>query len=575
MGFMQGVASKVRDFFDREPEAIAQTLPKSGRISERPEMGYANMLNSHGYEDLREALSIKQSLLDRFIDYENMEDYPEISATYDIYADDATQPDFLTGRSLWATSKDKSIEDDLNDMLHKRVQVEDDVWPLARTIAKYGNVYGENLVNETGVIGVNFLPTPTCRRIERENGLLMGFVQDTKGEFRIGPEDFQALLKSSLGGGPSSARVGQSTVTVYEDWEVTHWRLMSKHLRSVYGYGIGEPARWIWKRLMMLEDAMLIYKLTRAPSRYAFYIDTGSLDQQRGLAYVNKVKSHLKRKKFVNPLTGRPDMKYNPLSQDEDFFVPTTGGRDSTRIETLSGPDYQSIEDVEYFQQKMFSALKVPKAYLGKLEEASKAVLSQEDVQFARTIMRIQRVIKNGFKKVCRVHLAAKGIAPSSVDYELNMTTPSTIFDLARMEVWSAQSDLASRMGEMVPVSWILQNVFHFSEGETIDLMKVKDEETVRQAVVDAEAQAKSTEITMSAEQKFEGGEGVITHKQAVKDRSFEKAMTLGITRDGEKKLDAKIAKLFAQNSDIAKKLAKTNMFLQEVRSTMKSRIAA
>lgn len=575
---MSNVAARVRDFFEREPERIAQTLPKSGEYHDYPEMGYGGLLDAYGYGDLRKALDVRQSLIARFIDYENMEDYPEIAAAYDIYADDATQPDFMTGRTLWVTSKDRSLESNLNNMLHKQIRVEDDIWPLARSVGKYGNVYGENLVTDQGVIGINFLPAPTARRIEGRSGRLLGFVQDTEGKFQISPEEFVAAMERSQAGAAAEAAIHRfgSTVTVYEDWEVTHWRLMSKHLRSIYGFGIGEPARWIWKRLMMLEDALLIYKLTRAPSRYAFYIDTGAYDQERGLAYVERVKQKLKRKKFIDPLTGRPNLRFNPLAYDEDFFIPTREGKDSSRIEVLSGPDFQSTDDVEYFQQKLFAALKVPKAYLGQLEEVSKAVLSQEDVQFARTIMRIQRVIENGFRKVCRVHLSAIGIPPSSVDYEVHMTTPSTIFDLARMEVWSAQSDLATRMQEMVPVSWILQNVFHFSEAEAIELMKQRETETLRTMEVEATAQARATEIQMSVEQKFASEEEVSRRVEIPrKDTSFEKAMTGGASAVHLKKLDDKVTKLFASQADIAQKLAKTNLFLQEVRHTLKSRRAA
>lgn len=575
---MNDVATQVRDFFQREPNKVAQSLPKGGEYRSDPPMGYGSLLDAYGYGDLKNALDVRQGLMARYIDYESMEDYPEISATYDIYADDATQPDFRTGRSVWVKSKDRSAEENLNGMLHKQVRIEDDIWPLARTVGKYGNVFGENLVNENGVIGVNYLPTPTTRRIEDKTGRLLGFLQDTSGRFGINTDEFVTMLKKSMAGEKMTMQHFGGEVIVYEDWEVTHWRLMSKHLRSIYGYGIGEPARWIWKRLMLLEDALLIYKLTRAPSRYAFYVDTGGLDQERGLAYVNRVAQKLKRKKFVDPLTGRPDLKYNPLAYDEDFFIPVRDGRESTRVDVLSGPDFQSTEDVEYFQQKLFAALKVPKAYLGQLEDVAKAVLSQEDVQFARTIMRIQRVIESGLRKICRVHLAAMGIRPSSVDFEVKMTTPSTVFDLARMEVMSAQSDLASRMQEMVPMSWVLQNVFHFSEDEAVELLKKKDDERIHNAEVEAKGRARETEITMAAERKFEGAGAymmnALRQRELIGDPSFEKRMTGGISSEQIKKLDDKVSKLFSQNDELARKLAKTNLFLQEVRHSMKSRAA-
>ncbi len=571
MGFGQNAANRVREFFAREPEKQAVKVIKGPEYQDRPQMGYGNLLDAYGYSELAKFLEISQGLMERFIDYENMEDYPEIATGYDIYADDATQPDLLKKQTIWITAKDQNIEKMLNDLLHKKLRIEDDIWPLARTLAKYGNVYGENLVTNEGVIGINFLPVPTVRRIQDRRGVLLGFVQDTSGNFEVGVEDFATLLTRSQAGQSASTVRGGGEMTAYEDWEVTHWRLASKHLRSLYGFGISEPARWIWKRLMLLEDALLIYKLTRAPSRYAFYVDTGGLDQQRALAYVDQVAQRLKRKKFINPSTGRPDLRYNPLAYDEDFFIPTRDGRDSTRIDVLSGPDFQSVEDVEYFQNKLFAALKIPKMYLGKMEDAAKAVLSQEDVQFARTIMRVQREIGNGIRKTCRVHMAALGIAPSSIEYEVMMSTPSTIFDLARMEVWSARADLADRLKETVPVDWILRRIFQFSEDETIELMQKKDAEKIHELEVEAQGSVAAEKISQAAEKPEEAMELMRT-RSVSRSRDI---MTEGKDVEHYRKLDAKLTKLLSESGKTRQKLAQTNLFLQEVRYGLKNRRAA
>lgn len=581
MGFANAIGSRVRDFFAREPERRAMALVKSDEYSDKPGMGYGTLLDYYGLSGLGRSLEISQNLMRRFIDYENMEDYPEIAASYDIYADDSTQPDMLRNVTVWVSSPDKQVEESLNRLLHKTLRVEDDIWPLARTLSKYGNVYGEELVTADGVIGINYLPVPTVRRIENNRGRLLGFVQDTAGRFEnISSMDFAELLKRSMAGQSSTSQsyTGQK-ITVFEDWEVTHWRLSSKHLRSVYGYGVAESARWIWKRLMLLEDAALIFKLTRAPSRYAFYVDTGSLDQDRALAYVDMVARRLKRKKFINPSTGKPDFRYNPLAMDEDFFLPTREGRDSTRIDMLSGADYQSTEDIEYFLNKLFAALKVPKTYLGRMEEATKAVLSQEDVQFARAIMRIQREICNGFRKVCRVHLSALGLAPHSVEYEIHMTTPSTIFDLARMEVWSAKADLSDRMKESVPMSWILQRIFQFSEDEAIDLMTERDKEVIHQAEIEAQAEANGEDIRAAAEKKREGGGGMESasprERRVVlarpRSRSVEKMMTDGVSHSQFKRLDEKVGKLLRDNGDLRKRIVEVGKFLHEVRYSMRA----
>lgn len=252
----------------------------------------------------------------------------------DIYADDATIPNMDRGETIWVSSDADDVAKDLNDVLHKKLRIEDDVWGNCRTVAKYGNSFGELLVSEQGLVGINYLPAPTVRRVEDPKGSLLGFVQDTRGEFNISLEDFYQLAKQRNAGGDLGRAPGE--LTVFEDWEIVHWRLRSKHLRSVYGHGVAEPARWIWKRLALLEDAMLIYKLSRAPSRYAFYVDVGEMDNQRGLAFVNRVKNQFAKKKFVNPTTGKLDMRYNPLCLAGDTEVHLLDGSSKTIVEMVT-----------------------------------------------------------------------------------------------------------------------------------------------------------------------------------------------------------------------------------------------
>lgn len=487
-GFQQSVVGGIRAFFARSPEHEAFALRQGGVPSvERAGLPY-NLVSQFGYDTLAEHLRIDQDLQARYTDYEEMDEYPEIQTALDIYADDATIPNMDRGETIWVSSDADDVAKDLNDVLHKKLRIEDDVWGNCRTVAKYGNSFGELLVSDQGLVGLNYLPAPTVRRVEDPRGSLLGFVQDTRGEFNISLEDFYQLAKQRNAGGDLGRAPGE--LTVFEDWEIVHWRLRSKHLRSVYGHGVAEPARWIWKRLALLEDAMLIYKLSRAPSRYAFYVDVGEMDNQRGLAFVNRVKNQFAKKKFVNPTTGKLDMRYNPLAHDEDFFIPTRGGKDSTRIEVLQGPDYSETDTVEYHRDKLVSALKVPKNYMGYGGEASRSALSSEDIRFARTVMRIQREIRSGYRKACRVHLVAAGADADKYDYDVHMSVPSQILELAKLEVMSATADLAARMQETVSSRWILVHLFKFSEEDAAKLMAEKEEEALMKAESEGKAQA-------------------------------------------------------------------------------------
>lgn len=425
------------------------------------------------------------------------------NSAYDIYADDSAMPN-EKGQSIWISSDNRAIESDLMEMLHKRIRIEDDIWGLERTIGKYGNAFGELLVGKEGLVGINFLPPPTVRRVEGPQGQLIGFIQDIRGEFNVGLEDFYKLAAER--GADGERRRPPGELTVFEDWEVVHWRLRGKHLRSVYGHGVADGARWIWKRLSLLEDALLIYKLSRAPARYAFYVDIGEYDHERGLAYVNRVKNQFVKQKFVNPNTGKMDMRHSPLSHDEDFFIPSRGGKDSTRIEMLQGPDYAETDTVEYHRDKLVSAIKVPKAYLGYGGEASKSSLSSEDIRFARTVMRVQRETRTGVRKACRVHLVAKGADVDRYEYDAVMSVPSAILELARLEVLSATADLAQRTGEILSTKWVLTTLFKYSEEEAERLILEKDGDALRKAKVEAESQRLLALAQQAAQPPEEGG---------------------------------------------------------------------
>lgn len=475
--------------FDKEQ--VVLNLAKGGTNSGYPQTGF-DLLQAYGQDILSDYLKLEHDLMARFVDYEEMDDYPELASAIDIYADDATQTESLQNKVVWIDSPDKTVQMILEDLLWKRLRIDEEVWEITRTLVKYGNDYEELLVTGDGLVGLNFLPPPTMRRIEGRRGELFGFVQDYKGRFGYSPEEFKQLLTQRAAGGNSP----HNKYAALEDWEVSHFRLRSKHRRSIYGYSVLEPARWIWKRLMLLEDAAMVYRLQRAPQRYAFYIDVGDMPPKEAMGFLHKMRQQYKKTKFYNPQTGKLDLKYNPLSQDEDFFVPVRKGVQATKIDVVGSPSWQHMEDIEYFKLKLYAAIKVPKVYLGSEAPRAKGVLSQEDVRFARTVLRVQREVRNGIKKMCRVHLAALGINPSQVDFEVYMTTPSSIFELAQLEVRNAKADFAGRMSQFVSLHWILQKVFGLSEEEIEYIIKERHQEQL----ADAEVQAKSMGLTMDVQ---------------------------------------------------------------------------
>lgn len=485
MGFADKIGQSIRSFFSKDKDKAALQLAR-GTTNAAP-VGGGDLLSAYGYEYVAEYLQLETDLMSRFRDYEEMDDYPELCAALDIYADDASQPDTQLNRTLWVTSKDRNIERVGNDLFHKTLRVDEEAQEIARELCKYGNDYEELLVTQDGVVGMSCLRAPTVRRIEGPRGQLIGFLQDFKGKFNYTTEEFRALLQARSRGELQNA--DRDRIAALEDWEVVHFRLRGKSRQSVYGHSVLEPARWIYKRLAMLEDSALVYRLQRAPERYAFYVDVGDLPPTEAMAYLNRVRQQFRKKKYVNPATGKLDMRVDNMAQDEDFFIPTRKGQDGTRIEVLGSPQWQHMDDIEYFRSKLFAAIKIPKAYLAQDENTARAVLSSEDVRFARSVLRVQRELRNGFSRVMRVHLAALNMDPYAADYDINMTVPSSVFELAQIEVRNARADLAMRMKEFVSLRWTLANVFSMSDDDIEQIIKERGEDIKRDTMAQAGAE--------------------------------------------------------------------------------------
>lgn len=594
MGAVQNVVDRLRQAFVLDKDRGGDLLAKGATSPTYPDSGY-DLLQAYGYDALSDYLRLEHDLLSRYVDYEEMDDYPEVASAVDIYADDASQPDTSLGRTVWVTSKDRTLQGVLDDLFHKRLRLDEEIWEMTRSLVKYGNDYEEMLVTHEGVVGLNFMPAPTVRRVEGPRGELYGFVQDFKGRFGYSPQEFQKILaqrtdaiRSMMSpGGAGTPQNSLQRISALEPWEVAHFRLRGKHRRSIYGYSVLEPARWIWKRLMLLEDAAMIYRLQRAPERFAFYVDVGDLPPAEALAFVNKIRQQHKKKRFVNPSTGKLDLKFEPLSQDDDFYVPVRKGVEGTRIEVLGGPSWQHMEDVEYFQRKLFSALKVPKAYLAQDDATARAVLSSEDVRFARSVLRVQREIKNGLRKVARTHLAALNIDPYAVDYDINMTVPSAIFELAQLEVRNARADLAARMKEHVSLRWVLTNVYQLTDEDIETVLGERTEDIKREGAAQAEVEKMSQRAAMEVEREFTppqaaAGPGAPRFAHADTPRGMrllqaklnslpsrirrsisEAEMSRG-SREGEKRANDKLDRLLRSNDQQVRRIQEVGALLRE-----------
>ena len=381
----------------------------------------------------------------RYSDFSEMEYTPEIASALDIYSEESVASD-ENGKTLHIFSENVKIREILTEMFYDTLNIEFNMSSWVRNLVKYGDFFLFNDVHpDQGVI--NAYPLPISE-IEREEG--------------FDPSDPLAVRFRWVTQGNQ----------VLENWQVSHMRLLGNDAFLPYGSSVLEPARRIWRQLILLEDAMMVVRVVRAPSRKAFYIDVGNVPPEDIPNYMEQAQSSLKRAGVVDKSTGRVDLRYNPLSIDEDYFIPVRGGDSGTRIEDVGGiTTAGETNDIEYIQKKLFAALKIPKAYLGYDEGlGQKATLSQEDIRFSRTIARIQRTILSEMNKLAIVHLYCNGFTDEDLtDFTLKLSNPSTIAQQQKLELFRTRFEVAGSALQtpgLVDKTWVQKNILRLSNEE-------------------------------------------------------------------------------------------------------------
>ena len=383
----------------------------------------------------------------RYQDFQEMEYTAELAAAMDIYADETVAQDDK-GRVLHVYSDDEKIRDILEDLFYNIINVEFNLRSWARNLVKYGDFFLYNDVSPTqGVI--HAFPIPV-NEIEREENY------DREDPFAV------RYRWSTLGN------------RTLENWEVTHFRLLGNDMFLPYGSSLIEPARRIWRQLILLEDAMLVYRIVRAPERRVFYIDVANIPPENVPMYVEEQRKNLRSSQVIDRTTGRVDLRYNPLSVEDDYFIAVRGGESGTKIDTLSGgQNAASVEDVQYMQKKLFAALKVPRAYLGYDEMlSSKATLAQEDIRFSRTIAVIQKTLIAELSKLAIIHLYSHGYDGEDLqNFTLRLSNPSTIAQQQKLELWKSKFEIGTALPEGMGSRRFVQREIWGLNDEEIDEM--------------------------------------------------------------------------------------------------------
>ena len=399
-----------------------------------------------------QSMAYHQVRRELFRDYDAMDSDPIIGSALDIYADESTTKNEY-GDVLQIKSTNENVRDMLHNLFYDIMNIEFNLWPWIRNLVKYGDAFiALEIMPGKGIINVAPHSIYNVERLEGTDPNNPDYVKYKVEMDRLGKKE-------------------------YEQYEMAHFRMLSDTNFLPYGKSMVEGARRIWKQLSLMEDAMLIHRIMRAPEKRVFKIDIGNIPPQEVDNYMQKIINKMKKTPFVNKDTGDYNLKYNIQNLTEDFFLPVRGSDSGTTIDNLAGLEYAAIEDIDYLKNKLFAALRVPKAYLSYDENVNgKATLAAEDVRFARTIERIQRTVVSELTKIAIVHLAAQGIDDSEMtNFELTLTNASTIYEQEKVNLWSEKVRLATDVKalNMLSSDWAYHNVFGLSEDE-VDMERAK-----------------------------------------------------------------------------------------------------
>ena len=397
-----------------------------------------------------------------YSDYDVMDTDAIVASALDIVADECSLKNDM-GEVLQIKSSDEDIQKILYNLFYDVLNVEFNLWSWTRQMCKYGDFFLKLEISEK--FGVYNVIPYSAYHIERQENF--DPENPSKVIFNYNPDGFYGGSSSGYYNVPNQQNANMVT---FDNYEVAHFRLLSDMNYLPYGRSYIEPGRKLYKQYALMEDAMLIHRIVRAPEKRIFKINVGSIPPNEVENFMQKTISTLKRTPYMDEQTGEYNLKYNMQNLLEDFYLPVRGNDQATQIETTPGLSYDGIQDVEYLREKLFAALKVPKAFMGYDADLSgKATLAAEDIRFGRTIDRIQRILISELYKIALVHLYAQGYRDEQMtNFTLDLTTPSIIYDQEKIALMKEKVDLASQMMEnkLVPTDWIYEHIFHFSEDQ-------------------------------------------------------------------------------------------------------------
>ena len=398
---------------------------------------------------------------DLFRDYELMDQDPIIASALDIYSDESTV-DNIEGEILNIITNNVKVQKILHNLFYDIMNIEFNLWSWIRNLTKYGDFYLRlDIIDKYGVVNVSPASSYDVTRLEDHDP--------------ANPQLIQFEIEGDVGAGRKD---------ILENYEIAHFRLLADTNFLPYGRSMLESGRKIFKQLTLMEDAMLIHRIMRAPEKRVFKIDVGNIPPREVEQFMQRIINKMKKIPVIDQSTGEYNLKYNMESVTEDYFLPVRGGDTGTEVETLPGlSNNDAIDDIEYLRNKLMASLRIPKAFLGYEEGLSggKATLAAEDVRFARTIERLQKIVVSELTKIGIVHLYSQGFDDAElIDFDLELQNPSMIHEQEKLELMNQQLEIAEKAMEVKLFSrkWVYDNIFDFSDEEKVQVYKDIVEDT-------------------------------------------------------------------------------------------------
>jgi hypothetical protein len=389
----------------------------------------------------------QQSRMQLYTDYEMMDKDPIISSALDIYSDESSLADQF-GEILTIKTNKTPIQKILHNLYYDILNIDFNMWPWIRNLCKYGDFYLKlDIADGLGILNARPLSAYEMERLEEFN--------EETGEYEI------------------KFRHSYSELDEYDVFEIAHFRMISDSNFLPYGRSMLEGARQEFQKLMMLEDAMLIHRIMRAPEKRIFKIDIGNIPPNEVDSFMETIINKMKKIPYVDKNTGNYNLKFNLNNMLEDYYLPVRGGNSQTQIDTLPGMEFTGIDDIEYVKNKMMAALKIPKPFLGYDEGVEgKTTLASMDIRFARTIERIQKIVVSELVKIGIIHLYSQGYEGEDlVGFELELTAPSIIYDQQKVALMNEKIQLAVAMkdSKLLSDKYVYEFIFNMSEEQWLE----------------------------------------------------------------------------------------------------------